>query len=250
MSLGHTVLLHGRNQSKLDAVEKILSEQQAKGNWEKYIADLSIKYKMYRVFADAVATQHSEIDVLINNAGVFRTTSSRTPDGLDVRFVVNTLSPYALTKRLLPLLGKSGRVINLSSAAQAPVDLRAMVGKVSLNDGAAYAQSKLAITTWSRVMGLELKERGPMIVSVNPGSMLGTKMVREAFGVIGGDVLTGANILVKASLSDDFAGAHGRYFDNDAGGFAQPHREALDATKGKELIDAMDKILAGLIKAS
>lgn len=58
----------------------------------------------------------------------------------------NTIAPYMLTQRLLSLLGKSGRVINLSSAAQSPVDPEALTGQGRLSDAAAYAQSKPALT--------------------------------------------------------------------------------------------------------
>ena len=33
------------------------------------------------------------LDVLINNAGVFHTPDPITPDGLDIRFAVNTIAP-------------------------------------------------------------------------------------------------------------------------------------------------------------
>jgi len=160
--------------------------------------------------AKAVAEKHANIDVMINNAGVFSTPDPITPDGLDVRFAVNTIAPYQLTKRLLPLLGNSGRVINLSSAAQATVDYDALAGQGRLPDGAAYAQSKLALTMWSRSMALALKDDGPAIIAVNPKSFIGSKMVKQAYGVAGGDLRIGAEILGRASLSDEFAGASGK----------------------------------------
>ena len=46
--------------------------------------------------AKAVSAQHKSLDVLINNTGVLKTPQTRTPEGLDVRFVVNTLAPYLL----------------------------------------------------------------------------------------------------------------------------------------------------------
>ena len=41
------------------------------------------------------------------------------------------------------------------------------------------------------------------------GQMLGTKMVKEGFGVAGGDIRIGADILTRASLEDEFASASG-----------------------------------------
>lgn len=238
---GHHVLLHGRNQAKLArAVEAVRGGD---GRVEQYVADLS---RMDEVgsLANAVLEHHDSLDVLINNAGVFRTGNPITEDGLDVRFAVNTIAPFLLTRRLLPLLGASGRVINLSSAAQAPVNLRALVGEVRLSDNAAYAQSKLALTMWSRTLALSLGKDGPSVVAVNPGSMLGTKMVKEAYGVAGGDVGIGADILCRAALSDEFATASGKYFDNDSGRFAPPHPDALDADKSADVVRAIEAILA------
>ncbi|MEF1326122.1 SDR family NAD(P)-dependent oxidoreductase, partial [Vibrio owensii] len=193
-----------------------------------------------------VAERFGKLDVIINNAGVFATPNSRTQEGLDVRFAVNTISPYMLTKELLPLLGNTGRVVNLSSAAQAPVSIEALMGDKPLSDGEAYAQSKLALTMWSRVMGLQLKNVGPMVVSVNPKSFLGSKMVKDAYGIAGNDISLGADILIRAALSDEFAQAHGSYFDNDIEAFAAPHRDALNDTKSQQVVDAIEAVIAKL----
>ncbi|MBT8450564.1 MAG: SDR family NAD(P)-dependent oxidoreductase [Deltaproteobacteria bacterium] len=237
---GHHMLLHGRNPAKLAKAVKTV--QGGDGRVEQYVADLS-RMSEVESLADAVANEHDSLDVLINNAGVFRATNTVTEDGLDVRFVVNTIAPFLLTRRLLPLLGASSRVINLSSAAQAPVNLRALAGEVQLSDNAAYAQSKLALTMWSRALALSLGKDGPSVVAVNPGSMLGTKMVKEAYGVAGGDVGIGADILYRAALSDEFATASGKYFDNDAGRFARPHPDALDANKSEDVVRAIEAVL-------
>ena len=193
--------------------------------------------------AKAVAGRHRQLDVLVNNGGVFKTSDPTTPDGLDVRFAVNTIAPYLLTRRLLPLLGTTGRVVNLSSAALAPVNPEALSGHARLADMEAYAQSKLALTMWSRSLALELEDRGPAVIAVNPGSLLGTKMVKEGFGTPGKSIRIGADILTRAALSDEFATASGRYFDNDSGRFAQPHPDALDPLKCRKIADVIETVL-------
>ena len=238
---GHTLLLHGRSPAKLAAAAKAMP---GGGSIETYVADLS-RLDDVEMLAKAVADGHARLDVLINNAGVFKTSDPVTDDGLDVRFVVNTLAPYLLTRRLLPLMDASGRVINLSSAAQAPVDPEALAGRVRLADMPAYAQSKLAITMWSRVMAQELKD-GPAVIAVNPGSLLASKMVKQGFGVAGNDLRIGADILTRAALSEDFAGATGRYFDNDSGRFAAPHAHALDARKSADVVRVIEETLRSL----
>ena len=243
VQLGHNVILHGRNPEKLEEVARTLSALSDCGRVESYVADLS-RMAAVEELAAAVAEKRANIDVLINNAGVFSTPDPITPDGLDVRFAVNTIAPYLLTKMLLPLLGTSGRVINLSSAAQAPVDSEALVGRNRLPDGAVYAQSKLALTMWSRSMAFALKDDGPAIIAVNPRSFLGSKMVKQAYGVAGGDLRIGAEILCRASLSDEFAGASGQYFDNDSGQFASPHPDAMNPKKCEEIVRVFEAVLA------
>lgn len=243
VSQGHHVLLHGRNPAKLEDAERTLSGLPEGGRVESYACDLS-RMADVEAFSKAVAEQHASLDVLINNAGVYRTPDRVTQEGLDTRFAVNTIAPYLLTRRLVPLLGASGRVINLSSAAQSPVDPEALAGRVTLSDHAAYAQSKLALTMWSRSMALSLGDDGPAIIAVNPGSMLGTKMVKQAFGVAGGDIRIGGDILTRAALADEFEAASGQYFDNDAGRFASPHPDALDPRKSDEVVRVIEAVLA------
>lgn len=148
---------------------------------------------------------------------------------------------------MLPLLDKSGRVINVSSAGQAPVNPKALIGEDKLTDDFnAYAQSKLALIMWSRSMAIALKDNGPKIIAINPGSMLGSKMVEQAFGVTGNDIRIGADILTRAALSDEFASASGKYFDNDSGQFASPHPDALDPRKIESIVTIIETISAKL----
>jgi NAD(P)-dependent dehydrogenase (short-subunit alcohol dehydrogenase family) len=243
---GHRLLLHGRNREKLNQVRKGLRALSDDADMESYVADLSRMDEVEKL-AQEIASRHEKLDVLINNAGVFNAPSPITADGLDVRFAVNTIAPYLLTLRLLPLFNAAGRVVNLSSAAQFPVAIDALTGKIELSDGAAYAQSKLALTMWSRTMALELGDAGPAIIAVNPASMLGSKMVKEAYGVVGGDLRIGADILYRAALSAEFASASGRYFDNDSGRFAAPHSDALNQHRCAEILSAIEIILARIL---
>ncbi len=238
---GHHLLLHGRNAQKLADVASDLSTMIDNASIETYVADLS-NFSDVKKLAAEVIEQHKSIDVLINNAGVLKTSHVTTSVGLDVRFVVNTLAPYLLTRLLLPLMNSDGRIVNLSSAAQAPVNLDALAGKIQLDDMGAYSQSKLAITMWSKIMAQELT-KGPLVVAVNPGSLLASKMVKEGFGVAGHDIDIGADILSRAALSDEFANASGQYFDNDSGQFAPPHQDALDQRKSEEVVKAIKKQL-------
>ncbi|MBO29623.1 MAG: oxidoreductase, partial [Rhodobacteraceae bacterium] len=97
---GHKVLLHGRSAERLEA-----AAAEVGNNPEIYRADLS-ELSAVVAFAEQVRARHERLDVLINNAGVLKAPETRTNTGLDLRFVVNTLAPYVLTQKLLPLLPK------------------------------------------------------------------------------------------------------------------------------------------------
>jgi len=243
---GHYVLLHGRNEDKLKKVEQALLVHCETAQFKSYRADLSNMSDVLGL-AQALTKNHQHLDILINNAGVYSASNELTVDGLDPRFAVNTIAPYLLTKTLLTLMDKYSRVLNLSSAAQATVNLDALRGLVTLNDSEAYAQSKLALTIWSRVVGLQLKNRGPIIIAINPKSLLGSKMVKEAFGISGSDLSLGAEILCQAALCDDFANASGLYFDNDYEKFADPHPDALDESICQGVMDSIVEIQQKLI---
>ncbi len=238
-NLGHLVLLHGRNQAKLDAAAATMT-----GPCEKYVADLSNPQDVTDL-ARAIRENHARLDVVINNAGVFKTPAPHLSQGVDLRFMVNTFAPWVLTQDLLAIMPRDGRVVNLSSAAQAPIDVDAMNGQGRLDDFAAYAQSKLAITIWTQELARTLVD-GPMVVAVNPGSLLASKMVKDGFGVAGNDLSIGADILSVAALDTSFENANGAYFDNDSGRFTDPHAAAQDVNHVRAVMDAIQENVARL----
>lgn len=243
--LGHTVLLHGRSGSKLEAAKATLEQAGVSSPIYAYQADLS-SYQQVKQLIQAIQENHTQLDVLINNAGVFVVNETKTADNLDARFMVNTIAPFMLTQAFAGLLGANGRVVNLSSAAQTSVMASELASPSVLSDSAVYAKSKLAITMWSFALAKAYGTSGPAVIAVNPKSFLGSKMVESAYGVAGSNLQIGADILVKAATSDEFAQASGRYFDNDIGQFSQPHRDALDPNKNQEIVDVLDQIIEQL----
>lgn len=243
-SEGHTLLLHGRNPKKLAAVGQELTDSGSAGQVYTYTADLSRLAEVAQL-ADAIANAHDQLDIIINNAGVLKAPDTVTRDGLDVRFAVNTVAPYLLTQRLQPVLAPNARIVNLSSVAQSPVELEALVGKKRfMDDMAAYAQSKLALTMWTKALAEADSSSGHIFVAVNPGSLLGSKMVKEGFGIAGKSLSIGAEVLVRAALSEEFSSASGRYFDNDEGSFGSPHPDALDTEKCQVVVNAIQEVIA------
>lgn len=240
---GHNVILHGRSPDRLAAARRAIEAKATGGQIEMIVADLS-RLSAVETLAQQISDRDAPIDVLINNAGVLKTPKPITPEGLDARFVVNTIAPFLLANRLLPHLKAGARIINLSSAAQESVDLEALAGRQHLSDMSAYAQSKLALTMWSRIVASSADANGKTVIAVNPGSLLASKMVRDGFGIPGKDLGIGADVLVRLALEDTYATATGQYFDNDAGGFVPPHPDALDDRKCGAVLWQIQKLIS------
>lgn len=242
-SEGYKLILHGRNPKKLDSTVSEMVQVSGNNNITSYLADLS-ELNVVERLADQIINDHSEIDVLMNNAGIFTSPISKTSQGVDIRFAVNYLAPFVLTEKLMPLLKKNpaSRVINLSSAAQASVSLSALNGSENVGVQAAYAQSKLAITMWS--FWLASQHSDLLVIAVNPGSLLNTKMAIEAYGQHWSSASKGSDILYDLTVSEEYENKSGQYFDNDMGQFNQAHADAYDTLKIQSLIVDTNQLIS------
>ena len=238
---GHEVYAHGRNTEKL---EQVISEikSQTNNDVKGFTADFS-DLDSVKKMAQQVKDERAAIDVLINNAGVFNSPQPLNAAGFDLRIVVNYFAPYILTNALIPLLSKSEapRILNVGSAAQADVSYEVLSGKAQAGTRQTYAQSKLALTMWSFHLAKKLTDVS--VIAVNPGSLLNTKMVQEAFGKYWSPAEKGGDILYDLAVSEKYNGMTGKYFDNDAGDFGQAHTDAYDEAKIEKLINATHEIL-------
>ena len=239
---GHSVYVHGRYEEKVNAVVAEIKSKANNENVSGFVADFS-DLDAVKTMAKELSEQILHIDVLINNAGVFKSPVSLSKDGYDIRFVVNYLAPYILTAELLPLIekGTDSRIINLSSAAQSDISYNAIIGKEQVSENKSYAQSKLAITMWSFHLANQLKNVS--VLAVNPGSLLNTKMVKEAFGQYWAPAEKGAEILYELAISEKHKGISGKYFDNDSGKYSNAHPHAYDEVAIDKLIEFTNKLI-------
>jgi NAD(P)-dependent dehydrogenase (short-subunit alcohol dehydrogenase family) len=125
--------------------------------------------------------------VLVNNAGIGTTVPGggvrqESADGYELRFAVNYLAGYALTKLLLPLLRASApsRIVNVASLGQQAIDF----GDVMLTSGydgmRAYRQSKLAQILFTIDMAAELDQTGVTVTALHPATFMPTKLAAAA----------------------------------------------------------------------
>ncbi|KAA8490948.1 putative oxidoreductase YmfI [Porphyridium purpureum] len=252
LDLGHRVLLHDQR-ANLGVLERMVAVYGDLA--EAYVADLSRLPEVEKL-ADAVRKKHTSLDVLINHDSRFLKNSSdnhtRGRKSHDERLMANTIAPYVLTKRMLPLLKsvKDSRVVNVSSWMAAPVSLRAMSGKGILGARQAYSQSKLALNMWTQHMAK--KEKGVMIMAIRPSSLSDVELSKLRDGtlvsskLLDEDVRKGADALVRASFSGKFSLhllASGRFFDNQTQRFHRTHATQTPE-RCEKVVQAIEKYLA------
>ncbi len=236
---GHQLYLHGRNPDKLNSVIAELKQASGNEDIDGFVTDLSDLNKV-QALSEEINEKVAHLDVLVNNAGVFKTSQAITKDGIDIRIVVNYYAPYVLTNNIIGKLRASADpiIINLSSAAQSTVSPDLLDGQIKVSDQEAYAQSKLAILMWS--FYLAKKESDISVVALNPGSLLNTNMVKEAYGKFWSSADKGADIIYDLALKIDPTETDGQYFDNDLGQLGPAHEDAYDPALIEALIEKTD----------
>ncbi|MFL1874991.1 SDR family NAD(P)-dependent oxidoreductase [Hansschlegelia beijingensis] len=142
--------------------EKVVAEIAAKGGSAIAVqADMSKAADVTRLF-DEAAKAFGELDVLVNNAGVyqFATLDEITEEHYRRQFDVNVLGPLLATREALKHFGPNGgSVINISSNASTAAHPALSV----------YSGTKAALDAITRSLAAELGPRKIRVNSVNPG---------------------------------------------------------------------------------
>lgn len=167
---GHEVIVHGRSETKCAQVVNDIQSQGGKARAE--IADFS-SLTQVRAMAHRLADQ--EIDILLNNAGVWMNKARETEDGFELTWQINHLAPFLLTQGLLPALLErpDARVINISSSGHRAG--RMHFDDINLRGGfngmAAYCQSKLANVLFTQELARRTQGSSIITYSVDPGAV-------------------------------------------------------------------------------
>jgi NAD(P)-dependent dehydrogenase (short-subunit alcohol dehydrogenase family) len=245
---GANLLLHGRNWERLERTKSIVSNVMDKNREIKsfvkgFCHDLQTIAGAKQLAVDVLQTT-SELDGLINNAGVFQDSLIITDDGLESTFAINTCAPFILCKLLLPLLRKSHRakILNVSSISQG--------GELVLNNlqyqhggfssYSSYAFSKLCIAAMSHELALRISPEDALVLCCDPGTV-NTKMLLAGWGYCGIDIEDANDEFSLISAPFDEA-HHGKYFVG-----CRPtrcHRDVYNESRRLELWQFLENILS------
>ncbi|MFE0020288.1 SDR family NAD(P)-dependent oxidoreductase [Amycolatopsis sp. NPDC059021] len=209
-----TVITHARTREEgEEACRRLVASGVDAGRLQPVVADFA-DLRQVAEMAAAVAQAFPRLDVLVNNAGVAGTGNRTiTKDGHEETFQVNYLAPYLLTRLLEDRLDASpvSRVVNVSSSLHrgGRINWADLNWKRRYNRGAAYAQSKLALTMFTTAL-TEFRPKVREAVSVHPG-IVATGMLQH-YSYRGRPVAEGAEVVAR--LADPGAKVlAGGYYD-------------------------------------
>ena len=173
---GANVLMVARDEDKLEAVAAELRKEQPGAEFLTQRMDLA-DLNSVRSAATEILLYHSEIQLLINNAGVMACPLQRTAQGFEMQFGTNHLGHFLFTGLLSDALleGAPGRVVNLSSAGH-------KLARFNFDDPSylhreydkwqAYGESKTANILFTVGLDLRTRERGVRAFAVHPGAIM------------------------------------------------------------------------------
>ena len=159
--LGIHVIVVGRDSKR---GEKTVMEIRAAGGKADFISsDLRDASSAREVARRAVEIGNGNMDILINNAGIypFGPTHEMTEEMFDRVYSLNVKVPYFLVAELAPLMAKRGKgaIVNLSTVA-------ADYGAPGMS---LYGSSKAAINLLTKVWAAEYGLSGVRVNAVSPG---------------------------------------------------------------------------------
>ncbi|MBO0839411.1 MAG: SDR family NAD(P)-dependent oxidoreductase [Sciscionella sp.] len=247
-----TLLIHGRDPLRTKELAESIGARY-------YVADLASLAEV-RALARQVRTDNDKLTLLINNAGVGGGSdpSKRelSADGHELRFAVNYLAPYVLTRALLPSLragasktcsqGRAStlsRVVNVGSAGQSPIDFDDLRMDRGYDGFTAYCRSKLALAMFTFDLAGELDGAGVTANVLHPATFMDTAMVRASGITPVNTIEHGGQATLRVAL--EFDGVTGQYFDEDRP--ARAHPDAYDPAKRTRLRELTEELLASSV---
>jgi NAD(P)-dependent dehydrogenase (short-subunit alcohol dehydrogenase family) len=173
------VVLVGRNKAKcqatLEEIWRIASIDTNRNQISYLLADLSSQASIHQLANDFLDT-YENLEILLNNAGVFLSRRLTTVDGIEYTFAVNHLAPFLLTNLLFERIKASNRsrIITTSSVAHKGAHINfndLQFERARYNGLEAYRQSKLANILFTKELARRSRATGVTSNCFHPGGV-------------------------------------------------------------------------------
>jgi NAD(P)-dependent dehydrogenase (short-subunit alcohol dehydrogenase family) len=234
---GATLLVHGRDDERAEQVVAEIAEIADNDRVSYYRADFASLAEV-RAMARRVAAEHDRIDALVNNAGVGTVLPGHgerlaSADGYELRFQVNYLAAFLLTRMLEPVLVASApsRIVNVSSLGQMPIDFDDVMLERRYSGLRAYCQSKLADVMFTFDLAEQLADRNVTANCLHPASFMPTKMTLAARGGAASSLEEGIDATTRLITDPALDSVSGRFYNGLHPSRADPQAYDVDARK-------------------
>jgi NAD(P)-dependent dehydrogenase (short-subunit alcohol dehydrogenase family) len=189
------------------------------------LCDLSILSSV-RNLAEILKSRYERIDVLINNASVYRRQRAVTVDGFEEMFAANHLGPFLLTNLLLEplhaavLANGSARVLNMTAPSTVPLNFDDLHGERNFNSLNAFGASKMANLLFTFELARRLENTGITVNAIHPG-LARSRLMKEAFVLMrlfsrlaspSPEKVTGA--IIQTAVAPEFERITGKFLHN------------------------------------
>lgn len=221
---GHNVLMLCRDSEKSHLALAEIKAKTKNDAVSLISVDLS-EQSSIRSAAKQIKKQRKKIDVLVNNAGIYKAKRTETTENIEMTLAVNHLAPFLLSQLLMKELEASGtgRIINVVSALykNGTIDFEDLMLKNNYKAGRAYANSKLACTLCTIELARRVRGLGITANALHPGVLL-TDIARDyprfimvLLGLILERPCKGGERIAYLACSDEVKKVTGKYFNKE-----------------------------------
>lgn len=182
---GEMLVMVARDVERGQAVLKEIRSQTQNPNIDLQLCDLSILSSVRNV-VEILKSKYEKINVLINNASVYKKQRFGTVDGFEEMFAANHLGPFLLTNLLLEKLraavqaNESARVLNITAPSTVPLNFDDLQGERNFNSFNAFGATKMANLLFTFELARRLENSGITVNAIHPG-LARSGLMKEAF---------------------------------------------------------------------
>ncbi|MBO4569698.1 MAG: SDR family NAD(P)-dependent oxidoreductase [Clostridia bacterium] len=258
--LGARVIMACRNKERAEEAKKALINEYPQADISILTLDLA-SFSSIDAFANEIIENKIDINIFVNNAGVFHRPGKKTANGLEEVIGVNYFGVYYLAKKLLPYFESLDHEVDFVTTISM---IYKFAKKINYNDFfydkkykniAVYARSKLCLAKLSYYLSQKYKNSNIRIFMTHPGISM-TPLGINAYGKIVGNMAKAIkwmfNSPEKSSLSLIYALSHNVSAGTIVGptklfggwGYPKINKTSKKAKTGaEELIEFTEKII-------
>ena len=175
-----TVILGCRDKQRGEAVLAEIKAGSPAANVDLLLLDLSVQQSV-RSAVTELENRYDHLDVLINNAAVFKRHRTLTADGYETMFATNHLGPFLLTNLLLERLkaANSARILTITAPSTMKIAFEDLQAEQKFRALHAFGASKAANLLFTYELAHRLADTTVTVNAFYPG-IVKTPLMREA----------------------------------------------------------------------